>query len=507
MEDSLTREYGGAGLGLTVTKQLVELHGGQVSVTSEPGKGSTFTFTLPASEVGRSDGEPAIPASGLSAIIPSTMEEIKDIETPEEENEIVGLNRDKVRILIVDDEPVNRKVLENHLLRVGYEVFQAVDGPQALEFINKDEKIDLVLLDIMMPKMSGYEVCHRIRDVYLPSELPVVMLTAKNRVTDLVEGFHVGANDYLTKPFSKDVLLSRIKAHLNLHQIHRASGKFVPSEFLRAVGRESITEVQLGDHIEQEVTIFFSDIRDYTTLSEAMTPEENFQFINEYVGRMGPIIQAHRGFISQYLGDGIMAIFPKELDNALAACVEMQHSISAYNKTQGQLSAPQITVGMGLHEGPLIMGIIGDAERNDPATIADSVNIASRMEGLTKYYGANIIVSEDCLNTITNQDPFHFRYLGKVQVKGKQQAVGIYECFDGDLPEIKNLKVESMSLFEEGMKSYLSKDFAQSTALFDNVLKTNPNDRVAHYFRNRAARYMLDGVEDDWDGVEKLITK
>lgn len=507
LEDSLTREYGGTGLGLTVTKRLIELHGGQVSVISEPGIGSIFTFTLPMSEVDRGDGDPAIPASGLSAIISSATEEINDFEILKEETEIIGLNRDKVRILIVDDEPVNRKVLENHLIRVGYEVVQAVDGPQALEIIKKDQKFDLVLLDIMMPKMSGYEVCHRIRDVYLPSELPVVMLTAKNRVTDLVEGFHVGANDYLTKPFSKDELLTRIKTHLNLHQIHRASGKFVPSEFLRAVGRESITEVQLGDHIEKEVTIFFSDIRHYTTLSEAMTPEDNFQFINDYVGRMGPIIRSHKGFISQYLGDGIMAIFPKELDYALAACVEMQHNVSAFNKTQEKLSAPQIAVGMGLHEGPLIMGIIGDADRNDPTTIADSVNIASRMEGLTKYYGANIIVSEDCLNTITNQDLFHFRYLGKVQVKGKQQAVGIYECFDGDEKKIRALKNETLDIFQKGLDCFYAQDFAQASAYFDEILKANKKDRVAHYFRNRSARHMLEGVSDDWTGVEKLESK
>ena len=144
LEDSLTREYGGTGLGLTVMKRLVELHGGQVSAASELGKGSTFTFTLPVSEVGRSDGELAIPDSGLSAIIATATEEIKDSEAPEEETEIIGLNRDKVRILIVDDEPVNRKVLENHLMRVGYEVVQAVDGPQALEIIKKDQKFDLV---------------------------------------------------------------------------------------------------------------------------------------------------------------------------------------------------------------------------------------------------------------------------------------------------------------------------------------------------------------------------
>jgi len=118
--------------------------------------------------------------------------------------------------------------------------------------------------------MSGYEVCQHIRKQYLTSELPVIMVTARNQVADLVQGLDLGANDYLAKPFTKDEFLARIRTHLNLHRIHRATGRFVPHEFLRSVGRDTITEVALGDHTEQEVTIMFTDIRDYTTLAETM---------------------------------------------------------------------------------------------------------------------------------------------------------------------------------------------------------------------------------------------
>ena len=144
--------------------------------------------------------------------------------------------------------------------------------------------------------------------------------------------FQVGANDYLTKPFSRDELLSRIQTHLELQRINKATGKFVPKEFLNSIGKEAITEVQLGDQAYQEVTVFFSDIRSYTTLSEKMTPDENFKFVNSYVKRMGPIIQQNEGFVNQYYGDGIMAIFPKQANHTLRAAIDMQLAIQQYNE-------------------------------------------------------------------------------------------------------------------------------------------------------------------------------
>ncbi len=210
-------------------------------------------------------------------------------------------------------------------------------------------------------------------------------------------------------------------------RINKAVSRFVPNAFLNALGKSDITEIKLGDTVQKEVTVFFSDIRNYTTLSEQMTPKENFRFVNAYNGRMGPVIQKYNGFVNQYLGDGIMAIFPNSTTDALKAAIDMQKALQRYNQQRVKNGKTILKVGMGMHNGPLIMGITGDENRLDAATISDSVNSASRIENLTKHYGASILLSDASLKELDNPSAFHFRYLGEVQVKGKLKAIKIYE--------------------------------------------------------------------------------
>ncbi|MCB0581244.1 MAG: response regulator, partial [Phaeodactylibacter sp.] len=410
-------------------------------------------------------------------------------------------------ILVVDDEPINQHVLKNHLNPDYYAVTTAMNGEQALAALQSGEPFDLVLLDIMMPRMSGYEVCERIREQFLPSELPIIMVTAKNLVKDLVMGLDTGANDYLAKPFTRDEFLARVKTQLNLHQINRATGRFVPSAFLRSLGRENITEVRLGDQVERKVTVFFSDIRDYTAMSESMTPEQNFKFVNAYNRRMGPIIDRHGGFINQYLGDAIMAIFQHSPEGALRASIEIQQAIREYNRQREAKGRRPIRSGIGFHTGPLIMGIIGDDKRLDAATISDTVNTAARIESLNKFYGANILLSEDSLAAISEPEAFHFRMLGQVQMKGKKVPVGIYECFDGDSPEGFDKKRATLDAFAEARTSYFDKEFAKAYRAFEAILKENPEDATTQLFLNKTLECIASGVPDDWTGIERMTAK
>ena len=499
-DGSISREFSGTGLGLSISKKIIELHQGEMWVESEVGKGSTFSFTLPISKE-------SISTQLTSSYDLQQWKPIPFVKRSEHNSSIPKNEKNSIHILIVDDEPINQQVFKNQLTNPNFHLKQAMNGEEALNMIDSDSKIDLVILDVMMPRMSGYQVCEIIRQKYLPSELPIILVTAKNQVKDIVTGLSLGANDYLAKPFNKEELLARINTQIDLHHIFEVAGRFVPNEFIRSLNVDRLTEVSLGDFIEKEVTVLFSDLRDYTTISETMTPQENFQFVNALHGRMGPIIKKNHGFVNQYLGDAVMAIFPTNPGDALKAAIEMQLKLLEYNEQRGKKHKRVLRMGIGLHTGPLIMGIIGDSDRMDAATIADTVNTTSRIENLTKHYGVSILLTEESINGMDKSNDYHTRFLGKVLVKGKKLPVGIFECFDGDLPDIAQKKKNTQIEFSKGLTQYFDREFHEALSTFSKVLKVNENDRPSQLFLSNSSKYALEGVSEDWTGIETMKFK
>jgi len=288
--------------------------------------------------------------------------------------------------------------------------------------------------------------------------------------------------------------------------VYEATGKFVPYEFIGALGHSLITDVRLGDQVKKIVTVLFSDIRGYTTLSEQMTPEENFRFVCSFNERMGPCIRRNKGFINQYLGDAIMAIFPGSASDALHAAIEMQIEVQQLNQSRLKGNQPPIYIGIGIHTGPLIMGITGDEHRMDATTISDTVNTASRLESLTKHYRASILLSDACLIQLEGEG-FDLRYLGLVQLKGKQEPIHIYECFSGSPTEELNKKQQTLPFFDEGINHYLNSSFDTSIKAFETVAEMHPEDHTATFFLTSAKNYLQKGIPENWSGVVEMGMK
>ncbi|MCU0517572.1 MAG: CHASE2 domain-containing protein [Oscillatoria sp. Prado101] len=268
-------------------------------------------------------------------------------------------------------------------------------------------------------------------------------------------------------------------------QLTDAYGRFVPHEFLHFLGYESITEAKLGDCVQLEMSILFSDIRDFTTISETMTPEENFKFINAYLSRMEPAISEHQGFIDKYIGDAIMALFGGGADHAVQAGIAMLHRLAEYNTTRGKPGRPIIQIGIGINTGSLMLGTVGGQSRMNGTVISDAVNLASRIEGLTKNYGVSLLISHNTFMALNNASDYEIRLIDTVKVKGKSEMVTVYEVFDADPPAVKEGKSATRTNFEQALLLYHIKAFSEAAQLFQHCLQINPDDLVAKIYLER----------------------
>jgi class 3 adenylate cyclase/CheY-like chemotaxis protein len=349
-----------------------------------------------------------------------------------------------------------------------------------------------------------------------------------------------GAEDYLTTPLDpKNPLLAtrRIALALQRRQLSALKGKlqsangngasdpnetsvisfeqdiltrFVPKEFLEHLERKSLADVKLGDHVQRDMIVFFSDIRDFTTLSEAMSPQDNFNFLNSYLKHVNPIIRARGGFIDKYIGDAIMALFPQSAKEALQAALDLQVQVAKYNQGRRLAGYLTIKIGIGMHRGELILGTIGEGERMQTTVISDAVNVASRIEGLTKTLGAPLLISGTVVEGLDGpaRENFKLRNLGNIKAKGKTQAVELYEVYNNDPAELIEHKDKWMEAFTAGMEEFKKGMFLTAGRIFQKIAELNTDDIPAAYFRDRCT---LDVVRERgpgaWDGAEKIEVK
>ncbi len=270
-----------------------------------------------------------------------------------------------------------------------------------------------------------------------------------------------------------------------LFKLNQAYERFVPRQFLQFLKKTSIIDVQLGDQVQVEMSILFSDIRDFTTLSEKMTPDNNFKFINSYLSRMEPAIIENQGFIDKYMGDAIMALFSGEADNAVKAGIAMLDCLVEYNQHRANCGYVPIQIGIGINTGALMLGTVGGENHMDGTVISDAVNLASRVEGLTKHYGASLLITEQTYMRLSYPDNYAMRIIGTVKVKGKSESVTMYEVFDADPREIKLGKLATLPTFTEALSLYNQGKLTLAMPLFVACLEQNPDDRVAQIYFQR----------------------
>ncbi len=285
----------------------------------------------------------------------------------------------------------------------------------------------------------------------------------------------------LIQMLSSQIAISIQNAELYRRQAEMAKSlsRFVPVEFLEVLGKPSILEVRLGDAVEREMTVLFSDIRSFTEISEKLTPQENFRFLNSYLGRVGPVVRQHRGFVDKYIGDAVMALFPHVAEDALEAAVALQRHVASFNAERVHTQEPPLRIGVGLHFGNLMLGTIGEDERLEGTVISDAVNTASRLEGLTKTLGASILVSGPTMQRLRDRGRFAARFLGEVMLRGRSSRIDVFEIYESDPPDLFAHKQRTAATFEAGVRARIAGDLTAALASFQDVATQCADDLPA----------------------------
>ncbi|MBE9118102.1 response regulator [Lusitaniella coriacea LEGE 07157] len=420
-------------------------------------------------------------------------------------------------IICVDDQPTVLSGLKRELKNIlddEYEIEVAEGGKEALVLIEElraeNQEIVLVISDHIMPDIMGDELLQRIHEI-LPKTIKI-MLTGHADLVAVTNAInHANLYRYIPKPWQPEDLKLTIREALNsyfqnkkleeqnahLRQLNQSFSRFVPRQFLQCLNKESILEIELGDNVHQEMSVLFADIRNFTSFSEKMSPEDNFRFINGYLLRMEPAILENQGFIDKYIGDAIMALFRDRADDAVQAGISMLQRLKTYNQERRAAKRLPLQIGIGINTGNLMLGTVGGHNRMDSTVISDAVNLASRLERLTKFYGVSLLISYHTLSRLQEPTRYALRLIDQVSVKGKMKRVSVFEIFDADSPELRSAKLATKPLFEQALIQYYLGHFKSAQDLFQECLGLNPADRVATIYLRRCQTSKVPGRDEE----------
>ena len=333
------------------------------------------------------------------------------------------------RLLIVDDNKVNRILLARGLEAYGHKVETAENGKQALQKLRTDS-FDLVLLDIEMPEMNGYQVLETcLQDADL-REIPIIMTSSLDEIDSVVKCIELGAEDYLNKPVNPILLRARVNASLEKKRLRDEQRKLFRTFATKEVADELLRSgFSLGGKYV-DASVMFADIRSYTTYSENEDPAEIIELLNNYFALMFDAITGHHGTVNQMLGDGLMAIFGAPIphedhrEESVRAALEMMSLLDGFNQQQALQNRTQVRIGIGIATGRVIAGYTGTQHRATYTCVGDTVNLAARIESHTKIVGRSILIDQYTSEGLSSD--IALESLGPVIFKGKQQPVNTF---------------------------------------------------------------------------------
>lgn len=265
----------------------------------------------------------------------------------------------------------------------------------------------------------------------------------------------------------------------------KAYSRFVPRQFLHLLGIEDIRKVELGQQIERKMTVLFADIRNFTALSESMSPQENFNFLNSYLIQMEPVIAAHGGFIDKYIGDAIMALFLEDPADAVRAAVAMQRACAAAAREAP--GSPAVQIGVGVHHGAVRMGLIGEDDRVEATVIADAVNTCARVEALTRALEASILVTADVAQRLPADLRDDSRSLGLSPIRGRVGQVELFELFAHEDEKLRQHKRLTRPSLARAIASFEAGQRAEAEPLLRELCAAAPDDRPLAWWATRAS--------------------
>jgi class 3 adenylate cyclase len=340
------------------------------------------------------------------------------------------------RVLVVDDDWLNRELLEAYIADAGYGCETAADGEEAVDKALASSP-DLILLDVQMPRLDGYEVCRRLKADPLTQFVPIVIVTARDAEEEKIKAIEAGADDFITKPFNSLMLLTRVRSLMRIKRLHDAleARNTLLRQVLTRYVDDQIADVILTDperHLKlggqtRPVTVLFADIRGFTEYTERHTAEQVVEALNLIFTDLTRLVAQHHGTFDKYLGDEIMAFYgapvsePDDAKRAVTTAIEMRDTFAALCQASGERFAG-LGLGIGLHTGEATVGNVGSERVMDYTVIGDTVNVAHRLQEAAR--SGEILISEATFRLV--EAAVRVRRVDTRRLSGRSQAVVVY---------------------------------------------------------------------------------